>query len=403
MTLFFNTDVSYKGKSCLESAADDCLQPVRYLFNGKSVSIVDSKVVSIDRGLAEIKFRLVVICIIVLVPFFFIGTLLKLAATLSPTVRKYRQIAAEALEKNPTASKTDAVSSKTLSSKTSAAPDNEYQKKLETEAKKMQAELDETDPFTPPQYELKPETSLKVMFDQLGDSRFELQKKLTSKEAWKDPAIVKEYGALIEKAHECADLLLQRVHQLAKTKMESEKVLKNDGKDDKRIGYVMAYMLDYNRGEFLNRYFEGLLMAYRLGACSMYHDDKNSRIISDKTQTPHREAFFQKGTVQYKCRRLYNSFWDQLEKYELVGALDKVDKRLLKWAQKDLGIFSSDPDMQPSRGYVEGDAKAGTDISDDHWHYYINYPKDYMIAAGLWPESERPDLFSKTKAKKTAE
>lgn len=354
MDLFLNTEINLPHGDCLEHAADFCLKPVRYLFNGKTIEGKNYKNITIKDSFSEKQIWKTALAIALFIPAFIVGFVLKLIASCSIENRQDRSWAVHFLD-----------------------------------AEKNRV-IDAANPFTPPQYTLPPTTSLKQLFNILDTEKMGLVKKLTSKEMWSDPNIVREYSGLVEKSYKYADFLLQRVHQIAKTKMETEGLLRNDGKDDKHIGIMMAYIFDYCFNEFNSWYFDGLPKIYRLGACSIYFKDDKA-VIYDQNKE-HRAAFFQKGTEQYKCRRLFNSFWDLLAKYHVREPLIKVDDRLTMSAEQDLckAGFCPNP-SQPNRAPREdGDPKTAADIPEIDWEHYIRQSKFMMVEEGLLPESEKP-------------
>lgn len=85
---FFNTEVVHGNKGCLEHFADTCFIPVRVLFNGKRISLIDDKVFLSEPAFAKRSFLKTVLAIICLPLGILFGTIPKFFAMLSKESRK---------------------------------------------------------------------------------------------------------------------------------------------------------------------------------------------------------------------------------------------------------------------------------------------------------------------------
>jgi hypothetical protein len=84
---FFNVNIIYDSKPCLESFADKCLSPVRCLFNGRDVKKIDSELSYPDRSAGQIA-----LAVLLFIPSIIFGTLAKLFAMVYSKTRGHQQL-----------------------------------------------------------------------------------------------------------------------------------------------------------------------------------------------------------------------------------------------------------------------------------------------------------------------
>jgi serine/threonine protein kinase len=74
---------------------DDCFVPIRYLFNGQKITIAQKNILEVEIEYPQGHWAKPAAAIIILIPSLLLGTLLKGLATISSSVREYRQIATD--------------------------------------------------------------------------------------------------------------------------------------------------------------------------------------------------------------------------------------------------------------------------------------------------------------------
>ncbi len=84
-------------------------------------------------------------------------------------------------------------------------------------------------------------------------------------------------------------------------------------------------------------------------------DDEEGEDLYQPSETPkeHADLFYQKGTIQYGWRMLYNDHCDRIRSYVKEADLKEADNRLFTWTKKDEDTFkgrtfSQIPDTLPT-------------------------------------------------------
>jgi hypothetical protein len=73
---------------------------------------------------------------------------------------------------------------------------------------------------------------------------------------------------------------------------------------------------------------------YGLKTYRVYNRHQGARSdLEDKNN--YADKFFEKGTIQYKWRNLYNDLCDRIYQHVKMEELWKEDRRFVKWAEKD--------------------------------------------------------------------
>ncbi|MBA3239181.1 MAG: protein kinase [Parachlamydiaceae bacterium] len=93
--IFCNTTLNYSEKNLLEHIGDECFAPIRYLFNGLKITIVQKNIADVEVEYPQGHWAKTAAAINILIPSLLLGTLLKGLATISPSVREYRNITNE--------------------------------------------------------------------------------------------------------------------------------------------------------------------------------------------------------------------------------------------------------------------------------------------------------------------
>jgi hypothetical protein len=84
---FFNANLIYDKKPCLESFADKCLSPVRCLFNGREVKKIGPELSYPDRSAGQIA-----LAVLLFIPAIIFGTLAKLFSMVYSQTREHQQL-----------------------------------------------------------------------------------------------------------------------------------------------------------------------------------------------------------------------------------------------------------------------------------------------------------------------
>lgn len=200
---------------------------------------------------------------------------------------------------------------------------------------------DSLNPFPVPAYELTPDFSLNKSHDILHKKWVSFISKLTSANSWKQTAMRKEFGELIDEAYKEMDLMLQHAANAANNDPKKMAELMIDQKvwgNKTGENYCLAFFYG-SIGDMYSLIREGKY--YKVNKSGGLEEVYDVKHLLASLKWNNTKPFFTPGTPEYRWRRLYNAACDLINKYPgLREALQEADKRFVKCAQ---------PDFTPSR------------------------------------------------------
>lgn len=165
-----------------------------------------------------------------------------------------------------------------------------------------------------------------------------LMSSLRNKESWKDPAFIKQFSALMEKANEEINLIFHQVDEL--TEGVSNKA--------ERMARILASQGEYN---FCYKYFRYSVTQFYHLARNYTFINRNRYVCPNEISDTEKTVFFTPGTPQYRWREIYLNFCQKLDQYEMKEEMRRIDQRFVHWAEPDLDWrqpFPAFPDTTPT-------------------------------------------------------
>lgn len=338
---YFNVAVSSKESNFFVHQANAGFAPLRYLFRGRTVEVIDEKIIKEYQSFSENKNERyssivwsrhnlndwmltakkvlpVALALILLIPGLIWGVGNKLIAYCFESTRRDLAIANKLLSQ----------------------------------------------PFVPPAIDLNIAPGLDVADGQAWMKFALMTRKLTSKEIWKDPAFIQEVSEFMEEAYNVMVIYFNQLETRHNgNRDEMAQVMVRQPQSYLGVsGDKLPECIKRDTTDYCHRYFQGSLTdIYHLARGCQYLVDNpcvegemmmRCWSLDTEDQTP----YFTTGTPQYRWRMLYNDFCQMLDRYGLREKLNGsdntrgLDQRFGNWAKPDTHFVESygAPDMRPT-------------------------------------------------------
>lgn len=182
---------------------------------------------------------------------------------------------------------------------------------------------------------------LKTLYSDKILKEFELSLKENEKDSWSNKNVIKAADACIKIAYVISVLTLCDLKLFTKNLAL------------KKINRTYAEVLT-KQDSYLYFTFYACPTVYhklRVGMiCSPNPQKKKQLVLPKNISLDHTKLFYEKLTIQYSWRDLYNNYCDQIREYVNEKDLFEADPRHVAWSQKDLESdkFKPFPDTQPT-------------------------------------------------------
>ncbi len=307
MKFYLNAEIKNLNQpSLLSSAAETCLQPYRYLFNGKSYQIVDKQIVQEELSFPEKNYLKTTSAVLAFIPGFIAGTLLRLVETLMGINAESRALI-------------DQFSQREI--KLHQAPEN---------------------------------TPLNEFGKIIGENYEKVFVKISkTPDIWKDAQFIADFSELMEQNYRYMDLYFKTLaaecknDPVAMTERMIVQPQNRTGKEKSKLDYSYTFF------GFSTRYH--LARGCACQVVPKYSIDPDEPLPLDYAEslTPEQqEPYFNPTKPQYRWRELYNTFCDKVDAYGLRVHLEagRGDQRFSSWSRHDTKKVKAyyEPDSLPT-------------------------------------------------------
>lgn len=323
-----NLAVSSAQSNFFVDRANQCLAPVRYLFRGREVTVLNENELMEQQSFSyplpryresRRDYKKIALAIALLIPGLICGIVLKLIAFCAKSTHQ----------------------------------------DLATTRKLLQ-------PFVPPKFN---ETSSKdleaferTLFNEYRDLKEQVFER--GKEIWKDDAFIQKFSVCIENSYIQMLLYYEQLkerHHNDPDKMTTAMVLRFIQANSRcNLTAEQAQALhEKDPTNYCSMYFHGSItdMYHFARSCSYFENSKEvekgqpaQRMkLNSKLSREDQAPYFTTGTPQYRWRMLYNDFCQMIDRHGLREHLGRKDQRFLHWSVPDLGFveYYSAPDTTP--------------------------------------------------------
>lgn len=302
--LFFNTSIQSEKSCILELCANHCFAPIRYFFNGRTIEILDQKVVFDHQTYAKHNWKRTALAIATL-PAVIIGLVAKLFSYCYSSSRINRQITLDYLNK----------------------------------------------PFTPAELLLQDVISLDDSHSKLENKFADIQKKMTSEGIWDDHDFIHEVDVFMKEAFKEIQIFyhhLQEKHSKNLDKMAAVMQRQWEGENglEEQLKDSTVYCFKYFYASLTEMYHLARCRAYVVN--SKYQPIEYGWKLSRRLKNSEQRLYFNPQAVQCQWRGLYNAFCRKLDESGMSKRL--TDGRFQNWSIPDTCFVDGYgfPDTRPT-------------------------------------------------------
>jgi hypothetical protein len=309
--IVFNTAISSEDSPSFEHLANTCFTPVRYLFRGRTIEILDKKIVQerISFPQYDKTWIKTASAVAFLVPGILLGLVAKFLSYAFSSARSNFQITREF----------------------------------------------DLQPFTPPTLsDAEMQTSLEDSYRKLSPLYLAIIKKMGSKDIWKDDAFIKDVTVFMEESYKTMLIYFSQLsarHHGNPKKMAEVMIRQNFRSAEERKEDLTVYSYPY--------FYESLTDMYHIArSCpglmpSPWEEGEQTFDFPSPLTEENQKPYFNPQNVQYRWRQLYNRFCQMLDDHQLRGYLNdrrSGDSRFVNWANPDVGYveYFGFPGTKPS-------------------------------------------------------